>query len=131
MSFQNRLAAATRKSAAASTIVDADDLNRRWARRKPSQTPAQIKFDGITVPFECVVRDISSTGAKLEMARTKFNPEASHEAIPNQFSLIIPLDRIVVDCLSMWRRGSKLGVKFMGAVRQLPPPPKPILRKSK
>lgn len=127
MSFQNRLAAATRKSAAQLADGERETLNKRWAKRKPASTPAKILFDGISTPFECTLRDISSTGAQIEMTRNKFNPDGSSDTVPNHFTLIIPLDRIAVDCLSMWRRGSRLGVKFTSMVRAIPPP-KPMMR---
>jgi hypothetical protein len=128
MSFHDRLAAATRKSVQTTTEADADALNKRWAKRKASTTPAKVLFDGITTPFECTVRDISSTGAQIEMTRTKFNADASSDTVPNLFTLIIPLDKIAVDCKSMWRRGSKLGVTFTSMVRMLPQSPKPMIR---
>jgi hypothetical protein len=128
MSFQNRLAAATRKSAAALSEPDQQALNKRWAKRKASTTSAKILFDGISTPIECMLRDISSTGAQIEMTKNKFNADGSSEAVPNHFTLLIPLDKIAVDCQSMWRRGSRLGVRFTGMVRQLPPP-KPLMRR--
>lgn len=127
MSLQNRMAAATRKSAVQLADDEREVLNKRWAKRKPASTPAKILFDGISTPFECTVRDISSTGAQIEMGRNKFNPDGSSEAVPNHFTLLIPLDRIAVDCQSMWRRGTRLGVKFTSMVRALPQP-KPLMR---
>jgi hypothetical protein len=129
MSFQNRLAAAVNRPSAA-TSSQAAATNSRWARRKPANTPAKILFDGITTPFECTVRDISSTGAQIEMLRTKMNPEASHGAVPNDFTLIVTLDRTAVECRSMWRRGARMGVRFLGMVRQLPPPKPPMIQKA-
>lgn len=129
MTFQSRLAAAVRRpTGVAGTQAQAP--NNRWARRKPASTPAKILFDGITTPFECTVRDISSTGAQIEMNRTKLNPEGSSGAVPNDFTLIVTLDRTAVECRSMWRRGSKLGVRFMGVVQQLPPPKPPMITRS-
>lgn len=129
MSFQDRLAAATRKSAAAGSTIDPDTLNKRWAKRKPANTPAKILFDGITTPYECMVRDISSTGAQVEMSKTKFNPDGACDIVPNHFTLLIPLDKIAVECQSMWRRGSKLGVRFTSMVRTIPTQ-KPMMRKA-
>ena len=131
MSFQARLAAATRKPAEAVAADEADSLNKRWAKRKPSSTPCKMLFDGISTPYECILRDISSTGAQIEMSRTKFNPDGSSETVPNHFTLLIPLDRIAVDCQSMWRRGSKLGIRFTSMVRNLPAPLKAKARKAK
>ncbi len=120
MSLQNRMAAVVRRAAAQDDA--ADKANQRWARRKPASTPAKILFDGITTPYDCSVRDISSTGVQLEMCRTKFNPDGATDAVPHHFTLIITLDKTAVECHSMWRRGSKLGARFTGMVRTIAQP---------
>ena len=119
MSFQNRLAAATRKTAATADPL-AGDASRRWAKRKSASNNGNILFDGISVPYTCIVRDISSTGARLEMSRNKYNPDGVSGFIPTYFTLIMPMDRTRVECQSMWRRGSFLGARFLGAVDALP-----------
>lgn len=130
MSFQSRFAAATRKVATSAEEVLIEQ-SRRWARRKAVQNNGQILFDGITTPYACIVRDISSTGAKLEMTKNKFNADAASSFVPTYFTLIIPFDRTRVECQSMWRRGSFLGARFLGAVEQMPAPPSrgPMIRK--
>lgn len=106
------------------------DASRRWAKRKSTDSSAQVIFDGSTTPHACVVRDISSTGAKIEMLKTKFNADASSAFVPTYFTLVVPMDRTSVECQSMWRRGSYMGVRFLGAVKQLPKPsPRPSIRK--
>lgn len=120
MSFQNRIAAATRRPAAAAN--EFEDSSRRWAKRKSVSNSGQILFDGITTPYACVVRDISSTGARLEMTRNKFNPDGASGFMPTYFTLIMPLDRTRVECQSMWRRGSFVGARFLGAVQIMPAP---------
>ena len=119
MTLQNRIAAATRKPAASADEMTADHT-RRWARRKAVSNGGQILFDGITTPYACLVRDISSTGAKLEMTKNKFNADASSAFVPTYFTLIMPIDRTRVECQSMWRRGSFLGARFLGAVEVMP-----------
>ena len=118
MSFQNRITAATRKPAAVEVVLD--DSSRRWAQRKSTHNSGQVLFDGITTPYGCLVRDMSSTGVRLEMTRNKFNPDGASGFIPTYFSLIIPFDRTRVECQSMWRRGSLVGARFLGAVERLP-----------
>lgn len=120
MSLNNRMAAVLKRSASLQ-VDEVDQLNKRWAKRKSAQTPAKILFDGITTPYECMLRDISSTGAQVEMSRTKMNPDGSTENLPNYFTLIIPLDKTAVECQSMWRRGSKVGARFIGMVRTFAP----------
>jgi hypothetical protein len=117
MSFQNRLAAATRRTA---TIEDeTPEAQRRWAKRKPMHSTGQILFDGVTTPYCCIVRDISSTGVRLEMTKNKYNPDAASGFIPTYFTLTMPLDRTRVECQSMWRRGAFVGARFLGAVEHI------------
>ena len=132
MTLKNRIAATTRKSAASTSEMTAEQ-SRRWARRKAVNSNGQILFDGISTPYACLVRDISSTGAKLEMTRNKFNADASSAFVPTLFTLIMPIDRTRVECQSMWRRGSLLGARFLGAVEIMPAPPvrRPMMPKKK
>jgi hypothetical protein len=118
MSFQNRLAAVTRRPAVVED--ESPEAQRRWAKRKPMQSSGQILFDGVTTPYACTVRDISSTGVRLEMTRNKYNPDAATGFIPTYFSLTMPHDRTRVECQSMWRRGSLVGARFLGAVEHIP-----------
>ena len=124
-----RMAAALQRTGIKPAVEEsAGEDNRRWAKRKSRNALGGIVFPGTTVPFSCTVLDISSTGARLEMMPDRYNAKASTESLPNEFVLLVTLDRIEVDCQSMWRRGSRVGVKFLGAVRpirvlQAPPPP--------
>lgn len=113
-------------------IADAvDDASRRWAKRKAVSNGGQILFDGITTPYSCFVRDVSSTGARLEMSKNKYNPDAASGFVPTYFTLIIPLDRTRVECQSMWRRGAFMGVRFLGAVEVMPAPVRSIMARKK
>jgi hypothetical protein len=125
MTFQSRIASATRR--AQSAEASPADQTRRWAKRKSVYNSAQIIFDGVTTPYACLVRDISSTGARLEMSKNKFNPDGGSSFLPTYFTLIMPLDRTRVECQSMWRRGSFIGARFMGAVEQMPAPKRSMM----
>ncbi len=128
MSFHDRFAAATRKPVA-SVEANSDASSRRWAKRKNTSNTGNILFDGITVPYICTVRDISSTGVQLEMTRNKYNPDGVTGFIPTYFTLIMPMDRTRMECQSMWRRGSLLGARFLGAVEIMPAVARPTVRK--
>ena len=130
MTFQNRIAAATRRVQASDESTT--DESRRWAKRKSVHNSGQVLFDGVTTPYACFVRDISSTGARLEMTKNKYNPDGGASFVPTYFTLIIPLDRTRVECQSMWRRGSFIGARFLGAVEQMPAPRRaPMMVKKK
>ena len=55
----------------------------------------------------CIVRDLSVTGAALDVE--------SQAEVPDQFSLVIPEDSLIVPCRVVWRRGYKIGVMFEDA----------------
>ena len=70
-------------------------------RRKVLKT-ATIEFGGIEM--NCVVRNISETGAAIEVA--------SPQMCPFAFVLAIPSDNSTRHCRVVWRRGQRLGVRF-------------------
>jgi hypothetical protein len=130
----DRVAAALKRSAASAVeeVDDVGDDNRRFAKRKGRNSPGTILFPGISVPYNCLVRDTSSNGARLEMVADKFNQDAATDSVPNHFTLHLPLDRIQVECQSMWRRGSRIGVRFTSTVTVMPAPaPRPQIKGKK
>ena len=64
--------------------------------------PAQIEFGGYK--RECVIRDISTTGAALEVM--------DQASTPRHFNLIVPEDKLKLPCAIVWRRGYRNGVTF-------------------
>ena len=77
-------------------------------RRKPRQRT--FKSGSITLPIgivDCVVRNISDTGALLEL-----NAPA---LVPNDFDLIIKPERTRRCCHVVHRDGLRLGVHFVSA----------------
>ena len=74
----------------------------RVAPRIRVMKAAKIDYGGDKYP--CVVRDISSTGAALEFSDLI--------RIPNEFTLIMPDDRLKLSCRVVWRRGYRVGVRF-------------------
>ncbi len=54
--------------------------------------------------MDCLVRDISPTGAKLELDGTS--------VLPCEFDLAVPQRRTVHPCEIRWRRQNAVGVRF-------------------
>ena len=52
----------------------------------------------------CIVRNLSETGAGLEVSTPLF--------IPEQFTLFVPSDDFKRLCGVVWRRGNRIGVAF-------------------
>jgi hypothetical protein len=63
---------------------------------------AKIEFGGIAI--DCTVRDLSITGAALDVP--------SQIGIPAKFTLVMPDDRLHLPCHVVWRRDFRLGVAF-------------------
>jgi len=63
---------------------------------------AKINYGGDKHP--CVIRDISSTGAALEFSDLI--------RIPDEFTLIMPEDRLKLSCRVVWRSQYRVGVTF-------------------
>ncbi|WP_354103748.1 PilZ domain-containing protein [Bradyrhizobium sp. LB14.3] len=75
----------------------------RRAPRFRVSKPAQIERGGDKTP--CTVRDISTSGAALQL----FN---SIDRIPSAFTLIIPEDNLKLRCRVVWRTPFRVGVMF-------------------
>ncbi len=51
-----------------------------------------------------VLRDLSTTGARLRVVGSG--------TLPDEFTLVSPLEKINAKCTVVWRRGADCGVKF-------------------
>jgi hypothetical protein len=74
----------------------------RIAPRHRVMKPAKIEYGGIKTP--CTIRDLSVTGAALEVSELG--------KIPATFNLIMPEDRLKLACRVVWRRDYRLGAAF-------------------
>ena len=61
-----------------------------------------------SITVECMVRDLSSGGAKLQLVQPL--------PLPDHFDLEIPMDGINVRCVARWRDGDRIGVQFVGDI---------------
>lgn len=76
---------------------------RRAVRRMRCDHLAEIRI-GATVAIHAIVKDLSTHGARLLVARDAWLPESFHLAIPE-----IRLNRKAKCC---WRRGDFVGLEF-------------------
>lgn len=79
-------------------------LERRLAPRRNTIIAAMLIYDGGRGRTECIIRDLSTSGAKLEL-------KGSVASIPNSFDLVTPGHR-THPCRVMWRTLKELGVQF-------------------
>jgi hypothetical protein len=77
-------------------------LERRVAPRRRVLKAGTIEFGGREI--ECTVRNVSSTGAVLDVG--------SRTGIPDQFTLALPSDGLHLrfPCRVIWRKESSIGV---------------------
>jgi hypothetical protein len=79
-------------------------LKDRHSARLKSLLKATIRFYNRNVTLDCLVRDISPTGAKLELE--------SPSVLPREFELAVPQRSAIYPCELKWRREKAAGVRF-------------------
>jgi hypothetical protein len=79
------------------------DDNKRAAQRHRTLKGARIVVNDGFSTFQCMVRNLSETGAQLRVA--------SVIGIPDTFQLVLD-DKRSFNCTVAWRRETELGVSF-------------------
>lgn len=106
----------------------------RQTERKRVLKGAKISYAARCASFPCVVRDISDTGARLQVK--------DHAAVPETFELLIELDGFEAEVEVVWRKPGEIGVIFLTeptinnpsrkqVVSSSDPAPRGTLRKAK
>ena len=80
-------------------------LEKRLSPRRNTMIEATIVFDGGRTRMRCIIRNLSETGAKLEVA--------SVTKIPRTFDLLVDKVRPQA-CAVVWRPMKELGIQFLG-----------------
>ena len=76
--------------------------NKRSSNRQRVLKAGTIEFNGGAI--DCVVRNLSPTGAALEVA--------SPLGIPEHFALVVAADHTNRNCQVVWRKEKRIGVMF-------------------
>jgi hypothetical protein len=74
----------------------------RIAPRRRMLKAGTIEFGGGGI--DCTVRNISATGAALEVVTPLF--------IPDRFTLFVPSEQLKRPCHIVWRKEKRIGVTF-------------------
>ncbi|WP_256379001.1 PilZ domain-containing protein [Beijerinckia sp. L45] len=85
----------------------------RAAERGRSLLKAKIVFNNRMSSIDCIVKNISTGGAKIAVASTL--------SIPSEFDLEIPQRGKTYRVQMRWRDTDHMGVEFMDAVESKPP----------
>ena len=76
--------------------------NKRAMPRRRILKAGSIVFGGGAI--DCTVRNISASGAALEVVSPLF--------IPDRFKLVVPTDNLNQSCHIVWRAERRIGVAF-------------------
>jgi hypothetical protein len=82
-----------------------DDHNRRSSTRRRTILKGRVVFNSRSSVFDCTVRDLSDTGARLSFTEVF--------AIPQEFELEIPSKGVLRPVRVMWSQGTNHGVQFI------------------
>lgn len=88
---------------------------RRGNERVRTFLRGQITFNHRLATMDCVVRDLSSSGARLALSQ--------HGILPERFDLTIPHREVTYKCALRWRRPTEVGVVFEVPAETNPRPP--------
>lgn len=72
---------------------------------------AKIQFGNATLPRDCLITDISTSGVRLHIEGFE---------VPNDFVLLLSGDNLAKECSYrvVWRLGHEIGAQFVGLVRR-------------
>ena len=79
-------------------------LERKGQPRRRTLKPGKIVFDRRSCVMDCMVRNVSATGACLELASTV--------GVPDRFDLVIAPEPHARPCRVAWKDNKRVGVTF-------------------
>ena len=83
--------------------------DRRDSKRNRMLKGGVIAFSARHATLPCVLRDLSDTGARLQVAQGS--------SVPDTFELLVELDGLEAHCQVAWRKPTEIGVMFLEAPR--------------
>ena len=86
-------------------MMSASIVESRKSKRAKVVRAGTISTSNSQTTWPCVVRNISEAGALIQAASTYF--------IPQEFNLLVELEGLDAKCEVVWRRGTKVGVRFL------------------
>ena len=82
-------------------------------RKRQRMTEAYIWSPSMAYSKNCRLRDVSSTGARVEFC----NEPVKIDELDRNLTLYIPLEKREIDCRIAWRKGRSIGIEFRGGYR--------------
>jgi hypothetical protein len=84
-------------------MVNETTDNKRIAPRHRVLKQGRLAFDGGGA-VDCTVRNLSDTGARVEVV--------TPVGLPESFTLVIPADKFTRRCHAVWSHDKRIGVAF-------------------
>jgi hypothetical protein len=84
-------------------MSETTDSDKRIAPRHRVLKQGRLAFDGGGA-VDCMVRNLSDTGARLEVV--------TPVGLPETFTLVIPSDKFTRRCHAVWSHDKRIGVAF-------------------
>lgn len=119
MTYRERLTAIAGKASKAHLPLSRR-CERRWALRKTGMYAGVLISDRMQGTVGCIVRDMSATGARLEVRSDRSSIVVTPQSVPEQFVLLIEQEAIEVACAVAWRNAVDVGVRFVSPMKHLP-----------
>jgi hypothetical protein len=91
--------------------------DKRSTPRQRSFLKGRVLFNGGQTSLECLIRDISSSGARLELSASV--------TLPDRFDLYLPHRDETCKVQIQWRRDNQLGIAFEQVESAPAAPPQP------
>lgn len=82
-----------------------DTEDHRHALRRRAFIAAKIVYQNGAVAVDCVIRNISATGAKIDVSESI--------VLPSHFDIVIPQKNVSHRAELRWRHGGETGVAFL------------------
>ena len=90
-----------------------DGENKRGAVRHRVLKDGKIVLLNNWSVIDCCIRDLSDSGARLRCQDPM--------AVPTDFRLLFPVEKLIRDAHVVWRREDQVGVTFTSPARTAPP----------
>lgn len=105
-------------STASASLAGAEN---RFAPRKSGRVPAVIFVDTEDDGATCIIKDMSATGARIELLDKWTHPYKSTRGHSDRIWLHVRAERMLYDCKIIRREPNGFGLKFVA-------PPQPIAK---
>lgn len=79
-------------------------IQRRGADRKRALLAAKLSNEDSSLTIDCTIRDLSATGALVELA--------APQLLPKTLRLLVIKEGVVFDTEVAWRRGNRMGLRL-------------------